>query len=144
MNNIPKEFGLTCCKCSNKATHVGCVGYKYCLTCAREYIGYHSHTNVIISLELLQALRGFYAIPDRFSAYATKEALYTSLITDRTFGGSLVHCAIFDATFHVRSESTSLIWDKGIQQVLGKLMKHSLTSLSVRPKSIGYDILVKV
>lgn len=142
-NNIPKAFGLTCCKCQDKATHVECGGYKYCLACAMDSIRYRSNTNIIVSMELLQALRGFCAIPDRFMWYSTKEQMYTDLITNKTFGGSLVHCAIFDATFHVRSESSSLIWDKVMQREFGKLMKQSLNWITVNPQSTGYDILVK-
>lgn len=139
----PKTFGLKCVHCQVPATHVECGGYKYCQTCAMKQMKHHSQTNIIISLELLQALRGFAPIPDRFAHLNTKEVLYTLLITNRTFGGSLVHTAIFDATFHIRSESSSLIWDKDMQVVFGRLMKRSLEFLSNEPVCIGQDILVK-
>lgn len=144
MNIQPKAFGLKCVHCQAPATHVECGGYKYCQTCAIKQMKHHSKTNIIISLELLQALRGFAPIPDRFEHIRTKEMLYTLLITDKTFGGSLVHSAIFDAVFHVRSESPSLIWDKEMQSVFGKLMKQSLSFLPHEPSNIGTDVLIKV
>lgn len=144
MNVQPKAFGLKCVHCQSPATHVECGGYKYCTSCAMRQLRCHSNTNILVSMELLQALRGFNPIPDRFTHIRTKEMLYTSLITDKTFGGSLVHSAIFDAVFHVRSESPSLIWDKEMQSTFGKLMKQSLSFLPHEPSNIGMDILIKV
>ena len=136
--SVPREFNIKCTICGKAtAAYVAASGHKYCKECAYQKLNHRTHTIIMISLELLQVLRGHLPIPERLTEYAkdknTGEVaayLYKSMICHNLLKDDGIAEIVFRKTFHFDTDNYSFIWtNTNLQFELSKMLETIITRL---------------
>lgn len=124
-----KSFTLKCTLCGNPtSTHIASSGHKYCTPCACKRFG-STNAHIMLSLELLQIIRGAISVPPRLSGW-TAMGLYDKYIYSGILQRNDIADVVFRRTFHIDDVSTTLLWtDVQTQVAMSELLEKILVRM---------------